>query len=1027
MKLALIGLLAAGVALLFIGKFLLKDFVKFFRVKLKFYNILPRTFVDLGQYAYTLLISLLVALLGLLCLKSLNTLFSYVLAQDLIDFYRLVRGVYSPEIAEQSPFKTSHLLSALFFNPVSQLITVFLMTATMRNFFDRINRLNGQEVYSESDTLVYGLLSGVMLIILEILLYSQNITVLSNVAHISYLVLSKMTLLLFFLAISHTHLLKTQVYKESLAKYLEVSGALKQVVYSKYGMIGIGFLIGIGLSIPFYLGTQFLDSNLLLILIFVVIFGFLYALYRAGIPGALNCLGFILLSEQHEELVQLNTKKYDKIFKRFFLVVSLAVVAFLLFHFKSFLMGSLLLLSFLILMIIGILLCYALGVGLSVVRANWLRFRVPKIEMKSVVQNGLSVSREFLQSSVPIFMVAWLVFMLISFRPHKLDYTNKELVQAVIDNNGEVLQCEASDFNPSIAIHPDEVPEFLTLCLILQEDRDFLNQRDYLPSSFVKISNWHGLSIASFYRIMSGSGGGSNCNMQILKNLGTNGRAQDLQRKITEFYSAYQLSLSHSPDQILNFYLNTVAFNGGYGHSGIVQASHHTFNRPLCELNELEMMYLVRTVVGGTFVVVNNEKIQCKEAPAYSDAIKESLLRIATSWNNQGLISEAQLNQLKFCELEFENNSKKSLQTTTREFIKKELDHINSLDHTLTSSLSKENQEKVSIAVGKFHENLAGKQKLKENRLYSAALVVDIKSGKVLAHHGGGGVTDLVDFQSGFPMASTVKPVILLQALEEHLITEDTKLFDGAMDKNTPENYRKYSNEMMSIDRIIAESPNAPVYNLKHQTDVLELYQLVEHSFKKMNIPLDGDLNFSIHSEKTSIERNYPLGQSRRMTLKDIAQVYQTILNDGVYVELNSIQNGFQVNNAQMNEQNIQRKKVFEKKNCKIIQNGMKRTVSSGTANRLLKYLPKGNSYMAKTGTSNGFIHGYTILSNGRELVVAWVSYGKNEEERLEFNDTPPIPYNSGGGSAGVLAALLLSELEGNLLEQKKASIQSKN
>ena len=81
---------------------------------------------------------------------------------------------------------------------------------------------------------------------------------------------------------------------------------------------------------------------------------------------------------------------------------------------------------------------------------------------------------------------------------------------------------------------------------------------------------------------------------------------------------------------------------------------------------------------------------------------------------------------------------------------------------------------------------------------------------------------------------------------------------------------------------------------------------------------------------------------------------------------------------------------------------------------RYVRMLPDGRRYYGKSGTSDNAIHGYTILSDGNILVVAYVTYGKVKENYLELNNTPPIPYGSGVRSAGVLAAYLYNAFGDN-------------
>ena len=82
-----------------------------------------------------------------------------------------------------------------------------------------------------------------------------------------------------------------------------------------------------------------------------------------------------------------------------------------------------------------------------------------------------------------------------------------------------------------------------------------------------------------------------------------------------------------------------------------------------------------------------------------------------------------------------------------------------------------------------------------------------------------------------------------------------------------------------------------------------------------------------------------------------------------------------------------------------------------GTGTSIKRLLPEGKVFYAKTGTSDKAIHGYTVLSDGNILIVAWVSYGQNNNGRLEFNTAQEIPFGSGAKSAGLLAGMIYKHL----------------
>lgn len=91
----------------------------------------------------------------------------------------------------------------------------------------------------------------------------------------------------------------------------------------------------------------------------------------------------------------------------------------------------------------------------------------------------------------------------------------------------------------------------------------------------------------------------------------------------------------------------------------------------------------------------------------------------------------------------------------------------------------------------------------------------------------------------------------------------------------------------------------------------------------------------------------------------------------------------------------------------------MSATMRYGSGVRLKSRLPRNRTFYAKTGTSDKATHGWTVLSDGKLLIVSWVSYASLTKNRLDFNNkSVAIPYGSGSRSAGVLAAMVYKELE---------------
>jgi cell division protein FtsI/penicillin-binding protein 2 len=144
-----------------------------------------------------------------------------------------------------------------------------------------------------------------------------------------------------------------------------------------------------------------------------------------------------------------------------------------------------------------------------------------------------------------------------------------------------------------------------------------------------------------------------------------------------------------------------------------------------------------------------------------------------------------------------------------------------------------------------------------------------------------------------------------------------------------------------------------------------------------------------------------------------IAQAYQTLFNDGKYVQLTILTKTYDPYYNETIKYPFRTQQIYTPANTRIIKLALRQTMQpGGSGAQLIKLLPRDVTFFAKTGTSDKAIHGYTVLCDGEILVVSYVSYGKNVNGRLELNNTPPIPFESGAGSAGVLAAMIYNELK---------------
>ena len=249
--------------------------------------------------------------------------------------------------------------------------------------------------------------------------------------------------------------------------------------------------------------------------------------------------------------------------------------------------------------------------------------------------------------------------------------------------------------------------------------------------------------------------------------------------------------------------------------------------------------------------------------------------------------------------------------------------------------------------------------------------------------------------------------------LESGFGFDDIRLYDGKIKgKLTPKNFSEsYSNKFVGVKEILGKSLNAPMVNIREVVNSLDLFQKVEDRFSEMNISKDKYLQLDNSKRKKEIEINYPLG-SRNMNLFEIAQVYQTLFNKGICLKLNTFSSVYDPIKGRVHRFNMKETNVYEKDNAEMIAHALSSTMDEGGTGAHIKYmLPKDKTYFVKTGTSDKARHGYTVLFDGEILIVTYISYGRIENDYLSLG-VNPIPFESGGRSAGFLAAFIYSELQ---------------
>ncbi len=607
------------------------------------------------------------------------------------------------------------------------------------------------------------------------------------------------------------------------------------------------------------------------------------------------------------------------------------------------------------------------------------------------------------------------------FWPSKMDLgTNTNFVSAVRDENQNILAVfgeKTTLYNTSNKIEKDklnkypivpiisykELPENYIYFLTKVENKNFFD--------FGK-DNVYGMSVSGVARLLKGKAdGGSNISQQLLKNVihkkdGTG--TLYLSRKYGEQLAAFQMYKSASSEEILIAYTN-YAGNFWYEQdfSGLILASYAIFSRPPNQLNDLEMLLTVKTLKSGTEL-----KTLCKDRVANKEIIKEKMLRYFELISDGSEEEKNRLMAMKQMELQFSKENKLRSTTALTNFLKyqaQQYEPERALQYV--SAIEKKKQDQLKVASDQFKKRFRSSLKKKGYVLEYAVLAIDIKTGQIEASLGNkennGAILNFTDYGNGFQCGSVLKPLVFLELFENHNFSASSELYNGDLKqyKYNPSNVNeKLLNKTVSVKDVFKYSLNKAAVNHRTKTNPVKVAKSLEKKLSTMNISSNPDYYIS---------ESYILG-TRNMTPLNLAQAYQMIFNEGNMRGLTAWKYIIDphTKDTVFNSYLSKKKSIYKKEHTERIKKILPAAFEpGGTCHRLLPFLPKNRRFYGKTGTTGNAVDGWTVLSDGDKLIVAWVGYLKNEGGILTQKGAPSVPTKSGGGSAGVLAAMSYAQL----------------
>ncbi len=466
--------------------------------------------------------------------------------------------------------------------------------------------------------------------------------------------------------------------------------------------------------------------------------------------------------------------------------------------------------------------------------------------------------------------------------------------------------------------------------------------------------------------------GGSTITQQLAKNYFLTPE-RTISRKAKELLIALILEVRYTKDEILEIYFNEIYLGqrGSESINGVGEASFFYFGKPVDELSLPESAMIAGLIKGPNRYSPYINPNTCLSR-------RNSVLRAMVK---NGWLAEEKLQALIAAPVEtagfaahprrapyFMDYLYQQLQVLYSE------EDLSSLGLSIYTTLDTQIQKAAEIALeeGLRHlENIkpAVRQSLPEKRLQGAIVVIQPKTGYILAMAGGRNYS-LSQFnritQARRQTGSAFKPFVFLTALDKFtpasLFSNAPKAYLTEEGEWIPQNFKPTPDTLVSMRESLAKSHNRATVDLAMQTGLDEIIRQAR-SFH-FSTPLNP----------------YPslaLGAFEAIPL-ELARAYCVFAADGVQPYPLSLKNVQNSSGAILNRRHMQIERLISPAKAFIISSMLRTAVVEGTAGSLKNY---GISFpvAGKTGTTSNFRDAWFIGYTPDILALVWVGFDNGD------------------------------------------------
>lgn len=528
-----------------------------------------------------------------------------------------------------------------------------------------------------------------------------------------------------------------------------------------------------------------------------------------------------------------------------------------------------------------------------------------------------------------------------------------------------------------LLVRLDEVPPILIDTLLSLEDRNFYSHYGV---------DFRGIARAFYVTVIQKSGkqGASTITQQFIKNHYLSNE-QTISRKVKEILMAFMLEKHRTKEQILEAYLNEIYLgqDGQRAIHGFGLASEYYFNKKLMELDLHEIAMLLALVREPSiadprkrpeYALQRRDFILQKMYDHY--LIDERTLNLAQSLPLDVVSKDITSDRLKFphfVDLVF--------QQLAEEYSKEDLTRDGLIIFTsLDPQIQQKVQQALSDTVAKIEvSNGLSRKKTKKNPnpkpfLQGATIVTDIATGEVVAISGSRVANELGynrALHAKRQVGSILKPAVYLSALEyPNDYNIHTPLSNRAIKgKWSPRNFTKdFVGGFVPLDRSLIKSLNIPTARIALNLGIEDIISTLNRLGMKTKFKPYPSLSLG------AVELN----------LLEMAQMYETIANDGYLTPVRSIREIITADGTPI--------KRFETQSIQAIFPGphyllvsiMQRIPTEGTAKGLYdKSFPSSLNIAGKTGTTDNYRDSWFAGFSGNYVTIAWVGNDDNKPTKL--------------------------------------------